>query len=215
MLTAKIDLRTFRSDPDKRIDLVSEVHTLSSMQLDKLMEGMLLNISDALFELMVKVEDQQQLNEHFNLMRELRLSYSALLNEFNEQMADAWNQLLFKQHALVLPKVNRVSVKTLTCFVRRVRSQYKPLLGNLESNLGVLLEQESVIHPLCPEFLYGVFWHSTASLKLTIPERLLLVPLFSRFVADRIGIVLAVTNDLFLERIELHEEDADSTTQLN
>jgi hypothetical protein len=179
------------------------------------MEGLFLNASDSLFELMVKIEDQQELNKHFNVMRQLRQSYVTLLSEFNAQMADAWNQLLFAQRSLDLPRVNRASVKTLTCFVRRVRSQYKPLLGNLENNIGILLEQESVVHPLCPEYLYGVFWHSTGQLKLTIPERLLLVPLFSRFVADRIGMVLAVTNNLFRERIKLPLDNADSTTELN
>jgi len=203
MHVTRIDVGRFRSDSMTRVDLVGELYASSSIQLKQLMDGLLLNAPDSLFESMTCIEDSRILTTHFNVMRQLKLMDQSLASEFNTLMSDAWSQLLIDQDPLQLARANRKAEKVLFFFSHRVRNQYKPLLTDLESNVASLLEVDEVVHPLSPEFLYLAFWKSTSTMNLAIKERLLIIPLFSRFVMDRIGLVLATSNDLLNARVNL------------
>jgi hypothetical protein len=203
MQTTRIDVNRFRSDAMTRVDLVGELYASSSIQLNKLIDGLILNAPDSLFEAMTCIEDSQTLTSHFNVMRQLKIMKKSLGSEFNTLLSDAWSQLLIDQGPLQPEKANRKAEKVLFFFSHRVRNQFKPLLTDLESNIATLVEVECVIHPLSPEFLYLAFWQSTGMLDLAISERLLIIPLFSRFVTDQIGLVLASANDLINARVNL------------
>jgi hypothetical protein len=43
------------------------------------------------------------------------------------------------------------------------------------------------------------FWHATEKLGINYSERLLLLPLFNRFVMDRFGQVLSIANQSLVE----------------
>jgi hypothetical protein len=68
--------------------------------------------------------------------------------------------------------------------------------------MGGMIDAENVFHPLYPDYLYLSFWHGTGKLGLNHAERLIIVPLFSRYVTDRLGIILADANDMLLSRVE-------------
>lgn len=185
-----------------RAGIINEMRSMTTIHLHKLLEGLLINAPDSLFEYMSSIEDQKLLTIHFNVMRGLKLGYRELIAGFDGQMTLAWKALLLGKSIPSLQSIGGEPGEKMTCFSRRAYNRYSVLLDILETNIAALINAEKVFHPLCPNYLYLSFWHATGQLGLGCEERLLIVPLFSRFVTDSLGTLLADTNNMLVDKIE-------------
>ena len=187
-----------------RIGIIVDIRSVTTIELHKLIVGLLISAPDSLFEYMGNAEDQMVMARHFNVMRGLKQCYRQLISEFDEQMTRGWKTLLLGKSGPIIHIAGGRPSEMMNCFSRRASDQFGPLLEILESHIAELIdvEVEDVFHPLSPGYLLQAFWHGTAMLGLNREERLLVVPLFSRFVIDRLGIVLAVANDMLVNRVE-------------
>jgi len=175
---------------------------MTTVQLHKLMEGLLINAPDSLFEYMGSAQNQVLMTRHFNVMRGLKQCYRQLIAEFDEQMSRGWKALLLGQSTHSLQSIGGKPTEMMTCLSHRAHDRYAPLLEILESHFAALIGAEEVCHPLCSDYLFLSFWHGTGRLGLNRVERLLILPLFSRFVADRLGTLLADVNDMLVDKVE-------------
>lgn len=185
-----------------RAGIIVEIHSRTTVQLHKLIEGLLINAPDSLFEYMGAVQDQTAMARHFNVMRGLKLCYRQLISEFDEHMTQGWKALLLGQSLPSLQSIGGKHREMMACFSHRAHDRYAPLLEILEIHIAALINSEEVSHPLCPDYLFLSFWHGTGKLGLNGEERLLIVPLFSRFVTDRLGMILADANDMLVNKVE-------------
>ena len=182
--------------------IVVEIRSVTTVQLHKLMEGLLINAPDSLFEYMGSTQDQALMTRHFNVMRGLKLSYRQLIAEFDEQMSRGWKAMLLGQSLHSLQSIGGKPTEMMTCLSRREHDRYAPLLDILENHFAALIGAEEICHPLCPDYLFLSFWHGTGRLGLNREERLIIMPLFSRFVTDRLGTLLADANDMLVNKVE-------------
>jgi hypothetical protein len=195
-------IKTQNLNQHLRADIIIEIRSVATIQLHKLIEGLLINAPDSLFEYMCTVQDQTLMRGYFNVMRGLKLCSRQLISEFDEQMTRAWRALLFGQSIPSLQSIGGKPTEVLTCLSSRAHDRYAPLLEILEIHIAGLLNAEEVFHPLCPDYLFLSFWHATGRLGVNSEERLLIMPLFGRFVTDRLGATLADANDMLLNKLE-------------
>ena len=181
--------------------IIKEVRAQSTVQLHALLEGLFLNMSDSLFEGMEMVQDKALLSRHFNVMRELKTGYSQLQEGFDDQMTSAWNALLLEETLPMLQSLEGNPGQIMSSLSHRASDRYALLLAIFAEHIETLLGQSAPCHPLAPDSLYLSFWLSTETLNLDIEERLLIVPLFSRFVTDNLGLVVAQANQLVVDQL--------------
>lgn len=172
-------------------DLKSEV----GERLAYLFDGMALNVEDALFEEMYGMEEQSALSSHFNIMRAMRKQGALFRAEFAMLMNVGWVSLLEPSSGRgayraatdeLGPLITKLAVKT--------ELRHKMLTEELNARFSALVGQDVTEHPLSAYSLFLTFWFAIDKLTLSTDERKLLLPLFDRFVMDRIGPVLALAN---------------------
>jgi hypothetical protein len=154
--------------------------------LGGLLDGLLENAGDALFEKAGAAADQETLRECFNTMRVLKTQGSLLSERFRESFCRAW----FEGPAADASAATAGVATAMEGASRRARMLFSPLLRRLAARLGDGAASGAG-HPLDPGRIALVFWQSTGELGLSEGERLLLLPLFRRFVMDGYGPVLA------------------------
>ncbi len=102
----------------------------------------------------------------------------------------------------LLQSIGSEPAAKIAFFSHRAEDRYSILLGIFNEHMAALFHTEELFHPLCPEHLYLSFWQGSQQLLLTDEERLLIVPLFSRFVTDSVGIILADANEILMNQVE-------------
>ncbi len=183
----------------KRLDAVKQVRAQVDSKVTFLMEGLDANVADALFEEMQHLSEQDALACHFNIMRAFRADGRSLAIQFALLMNKSWINLAHRrdQQAIanapvdLTPLLKRLSDKNL--------NHYKILLEEIRLRFSWLARRPMAFHPLLPGNFYLCFWHATETLHLNYQERKLLLPLFNRFVMDRFGQVLFVTNQTLMD----------------
>lgn len=90
--------------------------------------------------------------------------------------------------------------KLLRSYAERNQNRYKILLEELRQRFNVLAGAELDFHPMLPGNFYLCFLHAIEKLELSHAERCLLLPLYNRFVMDRFGQVLALSNQSLAEQ---------------
>jgi hypothetical protein len=158
-------------------------------------------VSDALFEEMLTVEEQDALAWHFNIMRALKTAEVSLCDEFSTYMNKSWVHLVNRSAREALFSTVAEMAPLFQTYGDKNLNHYKVLLEEVRLRFCSLVKQELVFHPLLPANFYLCFWHASEKLDLTVNERRLLMPLFNRFVMDRFGQILGAVN---LSLIELN-----------
>lgn len=159
-----------------------------------LFDGMALNIEDALFEEMHGMEEQSALRSHFNIMRAFRLQSELFRDEFKVLMNVCWVNLLNQKDHPPLKAPDAATAALIRRLAVKTELRHKALGDELTQRFSRLAGHRVEDHPLTPGNLFLAFWFSVQRLSLTEDEKKLLLPLFDRFVMDRIGPVLALAN---------------------
>jgi len=181
------------------LDVVKRVKVVVDRKMLHLLDGMVLNVADALFEEMLDLQEQDALAWHFNIMRGLKSANVSMSDEFSTFMNLSWVHLINRRDRQTLPNVTADLMPLLKSYSDRNANHYKILLEEVRLRFCRLIKQDVQYHPFLPANFYLCFWHATEKLDLTHQERSLLLPLFNRFVMDRFGQVLAAANQTLAE----------------
>ncbi len=168
-------------------------------KMNYLFDGLLLNVADALYEEMHGMEESRQLDEHFNITRALKVRGGVYQEEFLTLMNLSWVNLVKSKNYQALPDAPYDVVPILKSYSDRNINHYKVLLEEIRLRFAELVDTDVGFHPLLPGNIYLCFWHATEKLGINYSERLLLLPLFNRFVMDRFGQVLSIANQSLVE----------------
>ncbi len=168
-------------------------------KLDFLLQGLSINIADALFEEMKELTRQDALKHHFNIMREMRVGEAQFRDRYHEVMDKVWLDFPDNMTNTVVPGADGPVAELMASFAERTANHYKVLLRETGQRLQTLLGRKVGRHPLYPDLYYQAFWVALAEMNLTYSERCFIVPLFHRFVMDRYGQVLSAANRTLIE----------------
>lgn len=184
---------------DHTVHVVKRLKAVVDSRVDQLMDGLAANVSDALFEEMLELDEQDAITRHFNIMRSLKKGSANLSSEFRALMNVAWVQLINGTDRQALPALPAHQQAMLSSYSNRNQSQHKLLIEEIRLRFCQLIGEDMSHHPLLASNLYLCFWFASEKLDLTDEERCLLLPLFSRFVMDRFGQMLAAVNRTLIE----------------
>ncbi len=191
----------------RKAGIVREIKARVDSRLDYLFDGLAANVENALFEEMWDMDEEEALRHHFNVMRALKTQSDDYRQEFHRLMNQVWLIFLRKRREPVLHAPKGIAETLIKPYQSRTESHYKVLIKEIRQRFSRLLQREIDDYPLCPEILYLCFWQSITRLDLRYDERVMLIPLFHRFVMDRYGQVLAVANQILSEYgIQVPEE---------
>ncbi len=158
-----------------------------------LFDGLVLNASDALFEEMRQLEEQEALRQHFNVMRFLKVHQDHVQVAFFDVLDGMWAELAARRE-VQLPVPEGLAAEFIDHNGRKVSQVYRVLIQDIRGRLSALLAQDFESFPIDPESFYIAWWQSMADTELTYAERQSMMVLFHRFVMDRYGQVLAAAN---------------------
>lgn len=183
----------------KRVAAVKQIRAAVDKKLVHLVDGLSANVADALFEEMHHINEEQALSYHFNIMRALKTDATAMRDEFRTQMNQSWINLVHRKDKQSAADAPQEVAQSLKLYSDKNLNHYKILLEELRLRFCNLSHCEMAFHPLLPGNFYLSFWHATEALELNYQERMLLLPLFNRFVMDRFGQVLSIANQTMVE----------------
>lgn len=169
-------------------------------KLGYLFDGLAANAADALFEEMYGCDEQEMLTQQFNVTRALKVRARVYREHYTSLMDHAWVNLLNRRDEPSLANPPEDVQQILRAYAERNQNHYKILLEELRQRFNVLAGAELDFHPMLPGNFYLCFWHATEKLDLSHPERCLLLPLYNRFVMDRFGQILALSNQSLAEQ---------------
>ncbi|MEX2488081.1 MAG: hypothetical protein WD356_00980 [Pseudomonadales bacterium] len=178
-----------------RLRNVKRIKSVMDNKLFYLLDGLTTDVTDALFEEMRGMDEQDAIASHFNIMRVLKVEAGTYRQEFGDFLERSWSNFVSGKD---LPSVSEAEGKAgnlLQMYSRKHQNHYKILLEEIRLRFCNMTGQDLNFHPMLPVNFYLSFWHATRSLSLNNDERLLVMSMFHRFVMDRFGQVLAVVND--------------------
>lgn len=184
----------------KRLATLKRVRGLVEKKLFSLMGGLAFNVAEALFEEMYHLDEQAALECHFNIMRSLKTEAELLQDEMRSQMNQAWMALLRARDVQPIPDAPHDVTTILKRYSDKNLNHYKVLLTEVRLRFSNLAGRELSFHPMLPGTFYLSFWHATEHLALTYQERKIVLPLFNRFVMDRFGQILAISNRVLIDQ---------------
>jgi hypothetical protein len=183
----------------KRLEAVKRVRAAVEKKMTYLMDGLSINVADALFEEMQDLVEQDALRCHFNIMRALKTGSRRLREQFTTLTDISWVDLNHCRDVQSVPDAPADVTALLKGYSDRNLNHYKILLEELRLRFSNLAKRDISFHPLLPGNFYLCFWHATEELDVTFQERMLLMPLFNRFVMDRFGQVMGIANQTLVE----------------
>ncbi len=184
----------------KSIQVVKRVKKTVDAKMGYLFDGLSENAADALFEEMYGSDNPDSLTQHFNITRSLKVHAFTYRDQYNTLMNHAWVNLLNRKDQPGLPNPPEDVMVMLKGYSERNQNHYKILLEELRQRFNLLAGDDMNFHPMLPGNFYLCFWHATEKMELAHQERCLLLPLFNRFVMDRFGQVLALSNQSLAEQ---------------
>ena len=180
-----------RSDEDRCI-LASEVRDALLAKFEYLFDGLYRNIEDALFEEMRGMTEEDALARHFNVMRSLKLEGDDMQASFAGSFAAAWQAMMDGYPLPDLPVPEALVQEMIKRHCRSIDEKYRVLVTATHDQLSTLVGDEIEDNPLASKRLFAMFWLGAMLLDLAPEERVLLLPLFHRFVMDRYGQILVI-----------------------
>jgi hypothetical protein len=192
----------------RALSTITDVKINVNRKLDYLLNGLSANVEHALFEEMWGLDEKDALRHHFNVMRALRINGEDFRKEFDRLQDEVWKIFIGRRDDPVLNAPRGVAETLISTYQRKTESHYKVLIGEIRDRFSMLLWRELDDCPLCAPMYYLCFWQSTETLGLSYDERVMLIPLFHRFVMDRYGHVLAIAHQTLVEHSAVVESSA-------
>ncbi len=183
----------------QRQAIVALINKTVVQKFTYLLDGLEENIVDALFEELATLDEEVAKTRHFNVMRCLRTGREAYRERFQKLIVGQVKQIV-DCDPMLEPESDDRAQDIIRQFERKSSIHYKVLISDTRKRLSLVAGRELERFPLTPVTVFAMFWQATAVLELPEDERVVLLPLFHRFVMDRYGQVLAAINRVLSEQ---------------
>ncbi len=197
--------------------LLEESRNIAIKYLPALLQRMLDNADDILFELADKADNNQEQNTYFDAMRELRRTRKSLesgfklhlntsFDEFSQPPLDNLNnsspaiETGFDEMSL-LDEIDLEESLAINGMVSKIRSRYPRELYAIEkrfSKISSIDKQDIDLIPIGPKSICHAFDEAVRSLNTDIKIKLIIYKLFDKHVLSNLQALYDETNVLFI-----------------
>lgn len=196
--------------------LLDESRDIALKYLPALLQRMLDNADDILFELADKAENNQEQNTYFDAMRELRLARGGLENGFRERLMSNFDAFLRPRVAAAPataspePAADEMRLVddpdleeslAITTMTAKIKSRYPRELYAIEQRFQAVAGDENPVReriPIGPEAICHAFQEPVAALDSDIKIKLIIYKLFDKHVLAHLQSLYDETNVLFI-----------------
>lgn len=188
-----------------------------SNRLKTLLQNMMDNADDTLYELAEKSENISTQSIYFDAMRIARFKRQEIEENFNNNVIDLFhdfwrmpttarrknstNELSLDGFELV-EETDLEESLAITGLINKVKNRHKQELYAIEQRLAHLLPKHTITeenNPFGPTRICGIFREAIESLDIDIKLKLILYKLFDKYVISRFGVLYSEINQLFID----------------
>lgn len=175
-------------------NVVTAMHRDVTAELVKLIDGLYFNIEDGLFEMAFREESEDARARCFDLMREMRLRRSKLVQIFTNKLVK-YQRVWFGNTQL-----DEISVEAELLSERaaaQVSDHFGVLLALISDRVNVAIGSElsPADMPIAPRMVARAFISTCLALRFDGAAVDLVQDLFRRFVLERLGSIYAECNE--------------------
>jgi hypothetical protein len=195
---------------------IEKIRHISARQLIEMLQNMFDGIDDSFFELANNARTNNEQNQFFEAMREIRIKRKSIEIDFEENIGKLFSisnvlkkkdshtenkEVNFENLSLINKDdleesvaISSMSTKALSNFQGPLL-QFQTRAANLygTSNLG------AITAPLNPKDISNVFLSACSKLEINLKERLIVYKQFDRYVLSNLGYVLDEANQFLIK----------------
>lgn len=216
MQQGKIIPLNAKQSPAEAEYLLVESRNIALKYLPALLQRMLDNADDILFELADKAENNQEQNTYFDAMRELRLARGGLENGFRERLTSNFDAFLrpyidaapaatspdpAAEEMRLVDDPDLEESLAITGMTAKITSRYSRELYAIEQRFQAITGGETPVReriPIGPRAICHAFQEPVAALDSDIKIKLIIYKLFDKHVLAHLQPLYDETNVLFI-----------------
>ncbi len=194
--------------------------------LDDLIQVLMENTDDALFELSDKVDNDRERNLYFEAMREVRAKREAMQQTFRQEMRKALDErfegakkesFFDEDEELTLVEIDEMEDSiAITNMIKRARPQFEDDLFAMSVRLKTLMHMKSLEadeNPLDPKTICESFHQAAGALETDVKAKLIFYKLFEQQVMHNLSRFYKGINDLLINKGILPELNVEKERQ--
>jgi hypothetical protein len=195
---------------------IEKISLLCSRHLVELLQNMFDGIDDSFFELANNARTNNEQNQFFEAMREIRIKRKSIENNFEENIRNLFStsKILQKNEKSnssqeidfeSLSLVNKDELEeqvAISSMASKAASNFQgPLLQfqTRAANLYGQTDLNEISAPLNPEDISNEFSHACSRLEINLKERLIVYKQFDRYVLSNLGYILDEANHYLIK----------------
>jgi len=194
------------------------VKRFSLKGLNDLIRVLMENIDDALFELSEKVDNNKERTMYFDAMREIRLKRKAIVEKFDTEVKQSFDDLILNKSSRIQKKKNdelslvasdeledHIAIDNM---ITKARPNFEDDLFAVVERFKVILHRKNLdqdLNPLDPKTICNSFHNASESLEAEIQVKLIFYKMFDKFVMANMGHFYQELNDFFVQKGVLPE----------
>ncbi|MFT6905017.1 MAG: hypothetical protein ACJAS1_001671 [Oleiphilaceae bacterium] len=195
---------------------IEKIRHISARQLIEMLQNMFDGIDDSFFELANNARTNNEQNQFFEAMREIRIKRKSIESDFDESIRNlfsASNVLKKKDHHTEhkeidfenLSLVNKEDLEetvAISSMSAKALSNFQgPLLQfqTRAANLYGASDLSTITAPLNPKDISNVFLSACSNLEINLKERLIVYKQFDRYVLSNLSYVLDEANQFLIK----------------
>lgn len=204
--------------PERKLALppiLQNLRSAAKRRLNDLLQELLNNADDALFEMANRSRNDTDENMFFEAMREIRLQRKKISKHFLEEFHRAFDDIFTPEEPvpsgpidespdeLSLLRNDELEVAVaVSGMVSKITSQFSLPIMQLTKRLDHACEKQTIterVNPLGPERISRAFVRAIEAINLDIKLRIIILKLFERFVMEQLGPTYEEANSILAE----------------
>lgn len=195
---------------------IEKISLLCSRNLVELLQNMFDGIDDSFFELANNARTNNEQNQFFEAMREIRIKRKSIESNFEDNIRDLFstskvfnklekqdsNQEIDFEHLSLVNKEELEEQVAISSMSSKASSNFQgPLLQfqTRTANLYSQLDLNAISAPLNPEDISNAFSNACSRLEINLKERLIVYKQFDRYVLSNLGYTLDEANHYLIK----------------
>ena len=190
---------------------IEKISLLCSRHLVELLQNMFDGIDDSFFELANNARTNNEQNQFFEAMREIRIKRKSIESNFEDNIRNSFstskvfkklekqdsNQEIDFEHLSLVNKDELEEQVAISSMSSKALSNFQGPLLQFQTRTANLYSQSdlnSISAPLNPEDISNSFSNACSRLEINLKERLIVYKQFDRYVLSNLGYILDEAN---------------------
>ena len=195
---------------------IEKISLLCSRHLVELLQNMFDGIDDSFFELANNARTNNEQNQFFEAMREIRIKRKSIETNFEDNIRNLFsaskvfkkiekqpsNQEVDFEHLSLVNKDDLEEQVAISSMSSKALSNFQGALLQLQTRTANLYGQSdlnTISAPLSPEDISNEFSNACSRLEINLKERLIVYKQFDRYVLSNLGYILDEANHYLIK----------------